>query len=77
MTVIVVLEKTDNHWGAFTPDDIGCMVACGDTRDETLALFREALQSHLRAMRDSGLLVPVMTAIEVRETPPLTEALAA
>lgn len=77
MTVTVVLERAENNWGAFTPDDIGSVVACGDTRDETIALFRDALRNHLQIMRDSGVPTPEVTALDIRETLPLSEALAA
>lgn len=68
MTVNVVLEQTPENWGAYTPDDIGCVVACGETREETIALFREALQQHLRVMREAGQTVPDVTELEIRET---------
>ena len=77
MTITVVLEQTPNNWGAFTPDDIGCVIACGDTREETLRLFQNALVSHLEAMRQEGRSVPEITGLEIHETVPFHGALAA
>lgn len=81
MKITVILERTANNWGAFTPDDVGSIIACGDTRQETLKLFRDALKSHLAAMRADGRDAPDVTELEIRETIPISdpafEALAA
>jgi predicted RNase H-like HicB family nuclease len=41
--ILVIIEKGESFYGAYSPDVPGC-VAVGDTREEALQLFREALQ---------------------------------
>ena len=57
MTYTVVIEKTGNGYSAYVPDLPGC-IAAGDTREETEALIREAVTSHLEMLRESGEPVP-------------------
>jgi len=64
----VILEKTATNWCAYTPDDIGVIVATGQTRDEVVENFRSALRSHLGVMSDEGLPVPVITELAIQET---------
>ncbi|MDQ3878364.1 MAG: type II toxin-antitoxin system HicB family antitoxin [Actinomycetota bacterium] len=54
---LVIIEKADNSCSAYSPDLPGC-VAAGDTREETLALMREAIALHLKGLREDGLPVP-------------------
>lgn len=63
----VVLEKTATNWCAYTPDDIGVVVATGQTRDEVVENFRSALRSHLEVMAEEGLPVPTVSGLEIRE----------
>ncbi len=77
MKVIVVLEKTANNWGAYTPEDGLCVNVCADTREETINLFVDALRFHLDGMREAGETFPEITELEIRETLPLPQALAA
>jgi len=67
MVLTVILEKTPTNWCAFTPDDIGVVVATGKTRDEVVENFRSALRSHLETMEDEGLSAPIVTGLEIRE----------
>ena len=53
----VVLEKGEKSWGAHVPDLPGC-IAAGESRDEALALIREAVDAHLAGLREEGLPVP-------------------
>jgi predicted RNase H-like HicB family nuclease len=64
----VILEKTATNWCAYTPDDIGVVVATGQTRDEVVENFRSALRSHLEVMADEGLPVPAITELAIKET---------
>lgn len=57
MQYLVVVEKADTNYGAYAPDVPGC-VATGDTIEETLASFQEALQMHLEAMVRDGEALP-------------------
>ena len=67
MTLTVILEQTSRNWGAYTPDEIGVVAATGQTREETIRNFREALRFHLDGLREDGKAVPEVTALEVRE----------
>lgn len=64
----VILKKTASNWCAFTPDDIGVVVATGMTRDEVVENFRSALKSHLEVMAEEGMPLPTITGLEIRET---------
>jgi predicted RNase H-like HicB family nuclease len=55
--ILVIIEKEESSYGAYSPDVPGC-VAVGDSHDEVLRLFREALQDHLELMREEHLPFP-------------------
>ena len=55
--LLVVIEKTETGFAAYSPDLAG-VAATGDTREETERLMREALDLHLEAMREEGIPVP-------------------
>ena len=55
--ILVIIEKGESSYGAYSPDVPGC-VAVGDTREEVLQRFREALKAHLELMRDENLPQP-------------------
>ncbi len=58
MQYTVIIEKeAASDWGAYVPDLPGC-VAVGETRDEVERLIREAIELHLRGMREDGEPVP-------------------
>jgi predicted RNase H-like HicB family nuclease len=50
---LVVIEKAENNYSAFSPDVWGC-VATGNTVEETLQQMREALLIHLDTMINEG-----------------------
>lgn len=58
MKFAVVIEKASDTFGAYVPDLPGC-VAVGESRQEALALIREAIQFHLEGIREEGGLPPV------------------
>jgi predicted RNase H-like HicB family nuclease len=62
-TYLIVIEKAQGNYGAFSPDVLGC-VTSGDTVDETVALMREALQGHLEMMVECGEEIPTPQPIE-------------
>lgn len=67
--ILVIVEKEESSYGAYSPDVPGC-VAVGDTREEVLRLFREALQGHLELMREEHLSLPEpQTSIEYMDIP--------
>lgn len=57
MRYTVVLEQGEDSYGAYVPDLPGC-VAAAETRDEALALIREAIESHIELLREDGLPAP-------------------
>jgi len=57
MRYAIVIEKAENNYAAYVPDLLGC-VATGKTIEETEQQIREAIEIHLRGMREDGLPVP-------------------
>ena len=57
MRYAVVIERAKNNYAAYVPDLPGC-VATGKTVKETEAQIQEAIQFHLRGMREDGLAIP-------------------
>ena len=57
MRYAIVIEKAENNYAAYVPDLPGC-VATGQTIEETEQQIREAIDLHLRGMREDGLPVP-------------------
>jgi predicted RNase H-like HicB family nuclease len=53
----VIIEGTDTGFSAYSPDVAGC-AAVGDTREETLRNFQDALSAHFEMMRETGEPVP-------------------
>jgi len=67
--ILVIVEKGETSYGVSSPDVPGC-VAVGETREEALQLFREALQEHLELMRDEHLpLSEPQTTVEYLDIP--------
>ncbi len=58
----VLFEKADNNWAAYVPDLPGCMTT-GKTLDETEINIREAIEGHLRTLRDFGDPIPQPTSV--------------
>jgi predicted RNase H-like HicB family nuclease len=50
--ILVIFEKGESSYGAYSPDVPGC-VAVGGTREEVEVLMREALEAHLQLMQES------------------------
>jgi predicted RNase H-like HicB family nuclease len=57
MRYAIVIEKADNNYGAYVPDLPGC-VATGKTIEATEREIREAIEFHLRGLREDGLPIP-------------------
>jgi predicted RNase H-like HicB family nuclease len=62
MRFAVVIEKSENGFGAYVPDLPGC-VAVGETISETESLIREAIAFHLEGIREDGNPIPAASAI--------------
>ena len=57
MRYAIVIEKAEKNYAAYVPDLPGC-VATGETIEETEQQIREAIDLHLRGMREDGLPIP-------------------
>ena len=57
MRYLVVVEEGQSSFGAYVPDLPGC-VAAGETREEALALIREAIEFHLDGPKQAGQAIP-------------------
>ncbi|HUT54807.1 MAG TPA: type II toxin-antitoxin system HicB family antitoxin [bacterium] len=54
---LVVIEKSANNFSAYSPDLPGC-IATGATRDEAGLNMYEAIELHLRGLREDNLPIP-------------------
>jgi len=54
---LIVIEKTDTNYSAYSPDLPGC-VATGATREETEKHMHEAIAVHVEGMAEDGLPIP-------------------
>ena len=61
---LVVYEKGERNWSAFSPDILGCG-SLGDTVEETRANMREAIELHLTESAKAGEPIPEPTATTV------------
>ena len=61
MRYLIVIERSDTGYSAYSPDLLGC-VATGDTREEAESSMREAISFHIEGMREDGLEIPVPTS---------------
>lgn len=65
----IVIEKAENNYAAYVPDLPGC-VATGQTREQTEQEIRQAIELHLRGMREDGLPIPEpVSQVEYLEVP--------
>jgi len=69
MKYIVIYEKTSTGYSCYAPDLPGC-IAAGNDLAETKALMEQAMEMHLRGMREDGDAIPTpTTAAEYLEVP--------
>jgi predicted RNase H-like HicB family nuclease len=54
---LIVVEKADNNYSAYSPDLPGC-VATGKTRQQVMQNMHEAVELHLRGLREDNLPIP-------------------
>ena len=64
MKYTVVIEKTENNYGAYVPDLPGCM-AVAETQDELMELIKEAMEFHIESMQLDGEEIPEPTNMSV------------
>jgi predicted RNase H-like HicB family nuclease len=67
---VVLFERAENNWAAYVPDLPGCMTT-GKTLEQTEINIREAIEGHLRTLREFGDPIPraVSVAREVEISP--------
>ena len=53
MKYLIVVEKAESNWAAYSPDVMGC-VATGKSVEETIENMRGALALHLETMLEDG-----------------------
>jgi len=64
MRFLVIVEEGPTSFGAYVPDLPGC-VAVGETREEVVALIREAIGIHLATLSTDGVAIPSQTSSSV------------
>jgi predicted RNase H-like HicB family nuclease len=58
----VIFEQAEDNWAAYVPDLPGC-ITTGQTLEETERNIRQAIQGHLRTLREFGEPVPAPTSL--------------
>ncbi|MGB5346977.1 MAG: type II toxin-antitoxin system HicB family antitoxin [Woeseia sp.] len=58
MKYLVIVEKSENGFGAYVPDLPGC-VAVAKTRDDVVTLIRQAVEFHIEGLRKAGDSIPL------------------
>jgi predicted RNase H-like HicB family nuclease len=62
VTYAVIFEQAERNWSAYVPDLPGCMTT-GQTIEETERNIREAIEGHLRTLREFGDPIPRPTSV--------------
>jgi predicted RNase H-like HicB family nuclease len=57
MKYLVIIEKTDTGYSAYSPDLPGC-VTTGQTREETEKNMKEAIEFHIEGLKAEGMDIP-------------------
>lgn len=55
---LVVIEKGESNYSAYSPDVAGC-AATGKTVEETISNMKEALEFHIEGMLEDGESFPI------------------
>lgn len=58
---LIVIEKADSNYSAYSPDLPGC-IATGTTREEAEQNMYQAIEMHINGLREDGLPVPESTS---------------
>lgn len=54
---LIVIEKANGNYSAYSPDLPGC-VATGSTREEVEKNMYEAIEMHVKGLKEDGLPIP-------------------
>ena len=57
MQYLVIVERSENGFGAYVPDLPGC-VAAAETREAVISLIQEAIEFHIEGLKRSGDPIP-------------------
>lgn len=60
MQYLIVIEKTETGYSAYSPDLLGC-ISTGATREEVEQNMHEAVEFHLDGLKLEGLEIPQPT----------------
>lgn len=58
MNYLIIIEKSENGYGAYAPDFEGVGVV-GDTKEEVLELIKESIEMHIEDLKQKGDDVPL------------------
>jgi predicted RNase H-like HicB family nuclease len=58
---LVVIEKANGNYSAYSPDLPGC-VATGKTKDQAAKNIHEAIELHVRGLKEDRLPIPKTSA---------------
>ncbi|MDH4163455.1 MAG: type II toxin-antitoxin system HicB family antitoxin [Nitrospirota bacterium] len=58
---LIVIEKAGDNFSAYSPDLPGC-VATGSTREDTEKNMYEAIEMHVKGLREDNLPIPESTS---------------
>ncbi len=59
---LIVVEKVKENYSAYSPDLPGC-VATGGTREETERNMHEAIELHIKGLKEDNLPIPESTSV--------------
>ena len=59
---LIVIEKANGNYSAYAPDLPGC-IATGETVDEVENRMHEAIEMHIRGMKEDNITIPVPGAL--------------
>ena len=62
MRYAMIIEQGERNYSAYLPDLPGC-IATGKTIEELKQRMSEAIELHLRGMREDGLPIPESTSL--------------
>ncbi|MEO5356631.1 MAG: type II toxin-antitoxin system HicB family antitoxin [Nitrospirae bacterium YQR-1] len=54
---LIVIEKTENNFSAYSPDLMGC-VATGKTQKDVIRNKHRAIEMHLEGLKEDGIPIP-------------------
>ena len=62
MRYLMIIEPGERNFSAYLPDLPGC-IATGKSLEEVRQRMREAMELHLKGMREDGLPIPPPTSL--------------